>query len=65
MKQDNIFGNGNTTSMTSAEAVEGPHWAPPEAPLAMPRQVLERDGAEAQGAGQSLLARLLQPSQWA
>ncbi|MGI3163427.1 hypothetical protein [Pseudooceanicola sp. 200-1SW] len=42
------------------EAVEGPHWAPPEAPLAMPRQVLEAaPRAEGQGAG--LLARLFAP----
>ncbi|WP_176440939.1 hypothetical protein [Oceanicola sp. 22II-s10i] len=46
------------TAFDRAVAVAQTDWLPPEAPLAMPRQVLERPE---HGTLMSLLARLLMP----
>ncbi|MBE9635282.1 hypothetical protein [Salipiger mangrovisoli] len=48
--------------MAEARAVEMPHWAPPEAPMDMPRQEVEAMRAERVSLGE-MIARILLPGQ--
>ncbi|WP_226621078.1 hypothetical protein [Alloyangia pacifica] len=48
--------------VAEARAIEMPHWAPPEAPMEMPRQEVEAPRAERVSLGE-MIARILMPGQ--
>ncbi|NDV97759.1 hypothetical protein [Salipiger sp. PrR002] len=48
--------------VTEARAVEMPHWAPPEAPMEMPRQDVEAPRAE-RASLHELILRVIMPGQ--